>query len=194
MDKFVSVVPNAIAEIETRIEKRFPVTRPPIRKPRNAGPRDAEFAELVRITAVQAYAGVELPVRITMNRLRTLSALPQSAFLDDVVAPLARAAARDFSETDWHYYARRYVWAVLTLEDRLPITTKQVIEQAGLEWNRGAALVTFFGDRIPTDPIRENSIMSILRSFNISRTWSGPEPGKQYPLSGRAHQLAKRGS
>jgi len=150
-------------------------------KVRRLSPKDGERAKMVQATAAVLYASTGKPEKVTINRLaKDLSWNPSC--LDRIAFPATLKALEECSESNWHLYARRILWAKLCHKRASVASLKHL---SGVEHHRAVVLMIFFDDVDISVKYNESSITEILSTRGIQRDWAGPCPDREFPLAGR---------
>jgi len=152
---------------------------------------DGERADQLRQAALELYASIERPARISRY------SIGRAAKLGHVVCaraayPQCNEVLDEFAETQWHFYARRYLWTLVRLPDGA--STSEVCRQAGIWYYKFVELDAYFRARsLPqVSRISNGQIVAILRKHGIDLKWQGPCPDKAFVSPGRAY--ARKGS
>lgn len=149
-------------------------------------PNDLAFAKHVAVAALAEYSSAKKPTRVTRNfLLRQVGWNPPNT-VDPHKYPLTDTQLQFGTESDWHYYARRIVWAILTVRQQ-SCAAWRVIEPSGVEHHRGKLLVEFFSNLSPTRTLRSGTIADILIEYGIDKQWCGPDPEREFYPRGRSY-------
>lgn len=151
---------------------------------------DLSWAQKFATAALAMYSSSELPVKVSRNKLMrkagwTLPNLPSSDRF-----PLARQQLESLRESDWHYYARRILWAKLTVGTKAT-SASSVIIPSGIEHHRGLVLCKFFSTVPNSRILRDGTISEILIKHNIENDWEGPAPAREFYTPGRNYVRRK---
>jgi hypothetical protein len=97
---------------------------------------------------------------------------------------LARNVLDEMSESQWCFYARRILWAKLTLGAgcRAPA---RITKLSGIEHHRGKDLLAHFAHVSASQPLQEGTIVEILDKFGIDNHWAGLPEKPEYYVPGR---------
>ncbi|KVM72364.1 hypothetical protein WJ60_07645, partial [Burkholderia ubonensis] len=154
-------------------------------------PRDEEFAERLRQAALRLYASTDRPTKISKSAIGRAAKLAHIAYASSAYPGSTRVLG-EFVESQWHFYARRYVWA-LAHAPAANVSTSRLLEVAGVWYYKFIELDAYFRKRaLPlVGRLREGQIVAILREYSIDLKWEGPCPDKAFMSSGRAY--VKRG-
>ncbi|OJA54237.1 hypothetical protein BGV69_24225 [Burkholderia ubonensis] len=154
-------------------------------------PRDEEFADRLRQAALKLYASTDRPTRISKSAIGRAAKLAHIAYANSAY-PRSTRVLGEFVESQWHFYARRYVWA-LAHAPTANVSTSRLLEDAGVWYYKFIELDAYFRKRSlpPVGRLREGQIVAILREHSIDLKWEGPCPDKTFMKSGRAY--VKRG-
>ncbi|KVM75095.1 hypothetical protein WJ60_05255 [Burkholderia ubonensis] len=153
--------------------------------------RDEEFAERLRQAALRLYASTDRPTKISKSAIGRAAKLAHIACANSAYPGSTRVLG-EFVESQWHFYARRYVWA-LAHAPTANVSTSRLLEVAGVWYYKFIELDAYFRKRaLPlVGRLREGQIVAILREYSIDLKWEGPCPDKALMSSGRAY--VKRG-
>jgi hypothetical protein len=146
--------------------------------------RDEMLAGRIEQKALSLYATIEEPSRITHDLLLKAIDFKRKKYPDPLDFPLTVAKLRDHVESDWHYYARRILWAMLSLKGRSR-PNSDVIEIAAINSHRALVLLNFFRDVDRVQELRQGTITNILVAKGISKSWKGLLP-EEHPSPGSA--------
>jgi hypothetical protein len=148
--------------------------------------RDGERADQLRQVALRLYASTDWPVKMSRH------SIGRAAKLDRVVCaraayPRCNEVLDELAETQWHFYARRYLWALANLPDDAPVSAIQ--HRAGLWYYKFVELDAYFRARPLTylSRLREGQIVAVLRDHGVDLKWEGPCPTKTFVRPGRAY-------
>ncbi|CAE6872644.1 hypothetical protein R69658_08238 [Paraburkholderia aspalathi] len=154
---------------------------------------DGERADQLRQAALKLYASAERPARISRY------SIGRAAKLTHVVCaraayPRCNEVLDELAETQWHFYARRYLWTLSRLPDGA--STSAVCQQAGLWYYKFVELDAYFRARSLTQitRLREGQIVAVLRDCGVGLKWEGPCPEKTFARPGRAYVKKGPGS
>jgi hypothetical protein len=134
-------------------------------------PRDEECADRLQQAALKLYASAGRPAKISKSTIGRAAKLVHVAYANPAY-PRCTRVLEEFIESQWHFYARRYVW----------VWHYKFVELDA--WFRKRALNS-------VGRLREGQIVAILREYGIGLKWEGPCPDKTFLKSGRAY--VKRG-
>lgn len=145
---------------------------------------DLSWAQKFATAALAMYSSSEKPVKVSRNKLMreagwTLPNMPSSDQF-----PLARKQLESLRESDWHYYARRIIWAKLTVGTKAT-SASSVIIPSGIEHHRGMELHKYFSNVSNNRKLRDGTISDILSEHNVSKDWEGPVPEREFYTPGR---------
>ena len=182
MKRLVSLDLEAITLLRRKLQQLKPKPAGPAKVPRRSE-KDGERARSVMATAAALYASVAKPEKITINRLAkeagwNSTALNQHAF------PATLRALEEYAESNWHFYARRILWAKLT-HKRAAISV--VRARSGVEYHRSLVLMHFFQDVDLSLPYDAETVTQLLAERGIQRDWAGPCPERGFPPAGRRY-------
>jgi hypothetical protein len=194
MRRLVKLVPDAYERIEARLQEAAARTKQLAKRRLNTKSRDDALDPLwaagIAASAAAIYQKEQRPFRVTMNQLvKTASGSPKGMRLPTAErTPLARAAADTHAESTWHFYARRMLWTLQSLND--PETPSHaIIKLARLEVYKAREILKYFSNvrRCGGPSVKE--INQILAAHGIGRAWAGPCPDKTFYKAGRAYTL-----
>lgn len=147
---------------------------------------DGERADQLRKAALKLYASTDRPAKITRY------SIGRSAGLARVVCaraayPQCNQVLDEFAETQWHFYARRYLWTLAHLPHGA--STTEVLHRAGIWYHKFIELDAYLLARSLTQAtrLRGGQIVSVLREHGVDAKWEGPCPDKTFVQSGRAY-------
>jgi len=147
---------------------------------------DGERADQLRQAALRLYASTERPTKISRQ------SIGRAAKLAHVVCaraayPRCNEVLDEFAETQWHFYARRYLWTLTRLPDEA--SASEVLHRAGIWYYKFVELDAYFRACSLTHVtrLREGQIVAVLRSHGVDLKWEGPCPDKTFAQSGRAY-------
>ncbi|MDJ1167773.1 TniQ family protein (plasmid) [Burkholderia gladioli pv. gladioli] len=147
---------------------------------------DGERADQLRQAALKLYASTDRPARISKY------SIVRAAKLAHVVSsraayPQCNEVLDGFAETQWHFYARRYLWTLAHLPGAA--SASEVRQQAGIWHYKFVELDAYFRARSLTQVthLREGQVIVLLRSHGIDLKWEGPCPDKIFARPGRAY-------
>lgn len=153
---------------------------------------DVAWAARVAHAAITHYGAAVRPTKLTRNRLLKIAGWKRSRSPRHQEYPLTRQQVEAHAETDWHFYARRILYAVLTTPPSKRSLT-HVYERSGLEFHRARALFEHFASVLNrTTPLRPGSIAALLIDFGVDNTWDGPDPSRPFPKAGRGYVAVGR--
>lgn len=149
-----------------------------------AHPRDADWAEEIQKTASRLFSEAGRPIRVSFAALVRNSEFRPVAWPDTIGFPLTRAACATLQESQWHFYARRVMWAMARHHGKAVARTV-ITEDAGLEHHRATDVYHYLVSSaiVPIAPFAKQ-----LEAKGIMRDWSGPCPEKVYRKAGRGYQ------
>ena len=155
-----------------------------VRSSAKVHPRDADWAEEIKKTAVRLLNDSDRPMRVSMGSLVRNTEFKPAAWPDAICFPLTRAACIEFQESQWHFYARRVLWAMARHHGKV-VARSLITEDAGLEHHRASDVYHYLVSLavIPVAPFKKQ-----LEAKGIHLDWSGPCPGKEYRKAGRGYQ------
>ncbi len=148
-----------------------------------AHPKDAEWAEQIRITAVRLYNDPGIPVRVTKSALVKKTGLLRSRWPSASKFPLTRATCEASQESMWHFYARRIMWA-MSKHSGSTVALTVITRYSGLEYHRANDVCHYLAS---INIVASMPFVSHLEAKGIYRDWSGPCPDKVYKKVGREY-------
>jgi hypothetical protein len=80
---------------------------------------DARWVEKFKDAARTEFISTKFPTKVTRNYLMRIAGWNGSLPPDYLKYPLARQTLEGVAESQWHYYARRILWAKLTVVSAL---------------------------------------------------------------------------
>ncbi|KVD97052.1 hypothetical protein WI90_33630 [Burkholderia ubonensis] len=154
-------------------------------------PRDEEFADRLRQAALRLYASTVRPAKISKSTIGRAAKLAHIAYARSAY-PRSTRVLEEFVESQWHFYARRYVWA-FAHASTANVSASRLLEDAGVWYYKFIELDAYFRKRPlpPVGRLRDGQIVALLREYGIDLKWEGPCPDKTFMKSGRAY--VKRG-
>lgn len=148
---------------------------------------DIRWAKAFANAAIELYASVDKPLRVTKYRVMNRSGWRGLNRVDPLRMPMAHKQLDSLVESEWHYWARKIVWALLTMECA-PTSASSVWSRAGVEYQRGVALADYFRG-VPTDQVMwAGKVVDTLQEYGIDRNWQGPTPEREYYRTGRSYK------
>lgn len=146
-------------------------------------PKDSEWAEEIKATACRLYNEPSMPIRVTMSSIVKHTKCCPSKWPSLGEFPLARAACEAAQESQFHFYARRIMWAMANHYGQ-DVSRAVIPEFSGLEYRRANDTYHFLDALgiVPVAPFTDQ-----LESKGITRTWAGPFPNKEYRKMGRGY-------
>ena len=145
---------------------------------------DMSLAQKFAATTLALYLSSDKPIKVTRNLIMRQAGCNQSCISDPERFPLARNQLDSLSESNWHFYARRYIWAKLTI-GTAATSASSVISESGLEHHRGLVLGNFFSNLPNNRRLRDGTIVDILSEYDINKDWEGPVPDSKFYTPGR---------
>lgn len=145
---------------------------------------DAMWAEKIHEAARTEFISTNLPTKATRNYLMRKAGWKSRSPPDHLKFPLARQTLEALAESQWHYYARRILWAKLSV-GAAATAPSSVIIPSGLEHHRGKDLLTYFSGIPVLRPLEPGTVMAILNEHRISKDWAGLPPNPKYYTPGR---------
>jgi len=182
MKRLVSLDLEAITLLRRKLQQVKPKPADPAKVPRRSE-KDGERARSVMSTAAALYASAAKPEKVTINRLAKEAGWSATA-LNPHAFPATLRALEEYAESNWHFYARRILWAKLT-HKRAAISV--IRARSGVEYHRSLVLMDFFQDVDLSVSYDAETIMRLLAERGIQRDWSGPCPEREFPPAGRRY-------
>lgn len=152
---------------------------------------DELWSEKFKAAAATEYWSVKLPTKATCNYLMRQAGW-KGPKPDARKYPLTRNTLESLAESQWHYYARRILWAKLTV-GMAATARSSVIIPSGIEHHRGCDLLVHFTEVSASRPLQAGTIMLILENYGIGKDWQGLPPSPKYYVPGRNY-VRKRNS
>ncbi|HJV74891.1 MAG TPA: TniQ family protein [Noviherbaspirillum sp.] len=182
LKQLTTLEPIALARLTEQLKAIKPGNRPAPNRPVRPHPEDEARARKVREAAEKLYASIDKPERVSANRLSravgwNLVSLNKDRF------PATRSAVEEQMESNWYFYARRIVWALLTLRED---SARAIRDLCGVEYYRGKVLIAHFSEIDTSLPLAKGTVVSLLQQRGIDRHWEGPCPAREFPQAGRA--------
>lgn len=147
---------------------------------------DGERADQLRQAALKLYASTDRPAKISRY------SIGRAAKLAHVVSsraayPQCNEVLDGFAETQWHFYARRYLWTLAHLPGGA--SASEVCHRAGIWYYKFVELDAYFRAHSLTQVsgLREGQIVAMLHDYGIDLKWKGPCPDKTFARPGRAY-------
>ncbi|MBH9657968.1 TniQ family protein [Burkholderia pseudomallei] len=165
-------------------------------KPRNKRPTiarivsphrlDGERADQLRKAALRLYASTDRPTRISRYSIGRAAKLAH-VVCTRAAYPQCNRVLDEFAETQWHFYARRYLWTLAQLPDAA--STAEIGLHAGIWYYKFVELDAYLRTRCLSQAsrLREGQVVSVLREHGVDFKWEGPCPDKTFARSGRAY-------
>jgi len=182
MKRLVSLDLDAIAVLRRKLQQLKPRPVGPTKIPRRSE-KDGERARSVMATAAALYASVGKPEKVTMNRLAKDTGWNPAA-VNQYAFPETLRALEECAESNWHFYARRILWAKLA-HKHAPISVVRV--RSGVEYHRSLVLMHFFQDVDLSVSYDAEAIARLLAERGIQRDWPGPCPEREFPPASRRY-------
>jgi hypothetical protein len=98
--------------------------------------------------------------------------------------PATTQAIQEVLESNWHFYARRIIWAMLYLRKGSKYAIK---DASGIEHHRFLVLLEYFKDVDTSVPLSKGAVMNSLKRYGIERDWKGPCPEREFFAAGRSY-------
>lgn len=182
MKRLVSLGLETITLLRQKLQQLKPKPASPAKVPRRSE-KDGERARSVMATAAALHASIAKPEKITINR-HAKEAVWNSTALNQHAFPATLRALEEYAASNWHFYARRILWAKLT-HKRAAISV--VRERSGVEYHRSLVLMNFFQNVDLSFPYDADTITRLLAERGIQRDWPGPCPEREFPPAGRRY-------
>lgn len=182
MKRLVSLDLEAISLLRRKLQQLKPRPVGPTEVPRKSE-KDGERARSVMTTAAALYASVRKPEKVTINRLAKETGWNPAA-LDQHAFPETLRALEESAESNWHFYARRILWAKLAHKHA---AISVVRARSGVEYHRSLVLMHLFQDVDLSVSYDAETIMRLLAERGIQRDWPGPCPEREFPPAGRRY-------
>lgn len=149
--------------------------------------KDLAWAKAFLNTANILYASVEKPVRVTKLQILKQSGWGGANYPNPSKMPLATRQLENAIETEWHYWARRIVWAILTA-DSPPRSNSSIRIRSGVEHHRAFALIDMFRALPVRQVLSAGWVTQTLESFSIDKRWEGPGSAQTFYRTGRSYE------
>lgn len=182
MKRLVSLDLEAITQLRQKLQHLKPRPVGPTKIPRRSE-KDSERARSVMATAAALYASVGKPEKVTINRLAKDTGWSPTG-LNQYAFPETLRALEDCAESNWHFYARRILWAKLA-HKHAAISVVRL--RAGVEYHRSLVLMQLFQDVDLSVTYDAETITRLLAERGIHRDWPGPCPEREFPPAGRRY-------
>jgi hypothetical protein len=147
-------------------------------------PDDLKWARNFASTAVALYNSTDMPKKITRNFLMRKAGWNRTNMPDPTRFPLARQQLELHKESDWHFYARRILWANLRA-GAVGASERSVLGASGIEHHQGLLVLQYFSSVPSTRSLGLGTIMEILAEYQIPKDWNGPACELQFFKPGR---------
>lgn len=182
--------PMAVQWLKDQLAKLKPKASPKRPGLVDVHPKDGEVAEAIRKAAELLYSSAEKPVRASANFL--LKDIAWSAYTPSAARfPAAQRTLKEEVESNWHFYARRIVWAIL----HGAATACAIRNYSGVEYERTKVLSAYFSNlqgRLIV--IEKGTILTVLAEYGIDKHWQGPCPDRKFGSPGRTYRKKGRGT
>lgn len=194
MKRLVRYLPDACKQIDARLNEEANKKKRDAARALKATASDRKLDPLWTDAIVSAAAAIyskeERPYRVTMNRLLKKAAFRPKGTLCPTQerTPLARAAAEGNAESTWHFYARRMLWTLQSLDDHVT-AEHTIVKLSQLEVFKAREILKFFESVRRCGGASVKEITQILASRGVDRHWIGPCPEKAFYRAGRAYEL-----
>jgi len=114
-----------------------------------------------------------------------------SAWLSPSRFPLAYTSLEKGIESQWHFYARRMIW-ILYRYPEYGGREGKLVKLSKLESHKGVAVYRYFCHIDRKRQLTTNVIISILEEMGIPKNWHGPNPDREYYVTGRRYAKHER--
>ncbi|MEO2217690.1 TniQ family protein [Chromobacterium vaccinii] len=190
--RFIKRFPDRLNELLRAASRKPPAVAKPAQMRPLLAQEDQEWADQFRKAASTLYQHAdERPERVSRNRIM-IEAGWKRPYPTAELSPKTWKALEESLESDWHYHARRYVWAVLVFRPEQGVS--RITKASGLDNLRIKELRLFFSEVTHWPLLKPGVIVEFLENFGITRQWIGPCPDKQFPQLGRRYQRKLRES
>jgi hypothetical protein len=152
---------------------------------------DERLVTAIKKAAELLYASADDPVRITKNRLLKSVKVKAPAWLSPSKVPLAYTSHEKCIESQWHFYARRMIW-ILYKYPEYEGREGKLVKLSKLESHKGVAIYRYFCHIDRKRQLTTNTIISILEEMGIPKNWHGPNPDRNYYVTGRRYTKRER--
>lgn len=182
MKRLVSLDLEAVTLLRRKLQQLKPRPAGPTKVPRRSE-KDGERARFIMATAAALYASVGKPEKVTINLLaKDIGGNP--AALNQYAFPETLRALEECAESNWHFYARRILWAKLAHKHA---AISVVRARSGVEYHRSLVLMQLFQDVDLSISYDAETITRLLEDRGIQRDWPGPCPEREFPPAGRRY-------
>ena len=147
-------------------------------------PDDLKWARNFAGTAVALYNSTDVPKKITRNFLMREAGWNRTNMPGPTRFPLARQQLELLKESDWHFYARRILWAKLHA-GAVGASERGVLGASGIEHHQGLLVLEHFSSVQKSRILRLGTIMDILNEYKIPKDWEGPIRDQVFIKPGR---------
>jgi hypothetical protein len=183
MKQLTRLDPQAVLRLREQLKILKPRAGPARSLSVQPHPDDDARARKFQQAAEMMYVSTDKPERVSGNRLRhAVGWNPYAANRDRF--PLAVHAFEEQIESNWHFYARRIVWAMFYLRHG---SMDAIRKLSGVEYHRSLVLMEFFRDIDISAPLSKGTVVKLLQQYGIDRHWDGPCPDREFPPAGRGY-------
>lgn len=186
MKQLVKRWPLAPTEIAKRLAGGNAGTRSSGSRPH---PADREWAEAIQEAAARIYRSNDKPRRMSTSILIRETHCRPATWPTAEKFPATYAACEESKESQWHYYARRVLWAMRRCTSNT-IPRSILTLSTRLEYFRAGAVYDYL--RASGVPLGREATPTQLLRLGITRDWKGPCPDQVFPAVGRAYQKIGR--
>lgn len=198
MRRLVSKNPDAVSLLQRRIDQLthigcgnglgFPVKN---NQPAGDPDVDEQWAKEVDEASVLLYSKGDKPIKITMNQLIKVAQFKQPCWPSMANFPKTRQMLEACSESLWHFYARRIVWALLHFPPHM-YRGATLLKKAGLECHKGGVVLQHLEPLVQRRLLKPGTIIATLEKLGIGKHWEGPCPDRKFATAGRHYTPRKK--
>lgn len=145
---------------------------------------DSALANKLVMVVNKTYSGTDKPEKITKHRALKAAGLNAYKYFYVNGYPILKQTLDECVESQWHYHARRVLWAKLNIGNR-DYSNSEITQISGVNHQVAMRLDNFFKNATKNIPFEQGSIMKILNKYRIELDWEGPAPDTEYHLNGR---------
>lgn len=183
MKRLAQLNPDAVLQMKNQLGKLKFKPQLPKKEILATHPRDEERSAKAGEAARRLYASAEKPCKVSRNQLtKDIQWRPGPS--EALGHPATLQTFKEYCESNWYFYARRMVWAILYHKQASPSFIRLA---SGVEYHRSIELYNFFQTLDPSTALAEGTIVVILEKYGISRQWQGPCPERIFFPSGRGY-------
>ena len=151
---------------------------------------DENWEKAIQEASVLLYANAEQPVKITKNTLLKRANVKGSCWPSPTQYPLTYFALEQCCESQWHFYARRIIWMLYKYPEYAGKEAK-LVKLSKLESHKGVAVYRCFSHFDWQQRLSSHSTIFVLQAMGIQKNWHGPNPEKEFYVTGRGYTRRK---